>query len=278
MLFLKDCICLLMFAVEDEAFAFLAFGSCFSWIASRLWIARSISMIICSCRRLSWSSRSSMRWISFFMAAESACPTLGSSASCISFSKVILRSHSSTCLSASRICCVMSPFSSRTFSMERSVSKHFDSISLSFCTKSFSIIWLKFWSSVVLASFFTTAPFMRSMSNRRCFMELSKSLISFFCDSSWASMRSFFCSSTTFRFCWSFRLVFSRSVSADTDSNWVCFWIQSFCMSPHSFCMSAMAFFMCLILASWGPATSASLASASNFVLFSSYSRFKRST
>mmetsp|Transcript_113034 Transcript_113034/g.314317 ORF Transcript_113034/g.314317 Transcript_113034/m.314317 type:complete len:307 (-) Transcript_113034:608-1528(-) len=277
-LFRKDCTCRFKLAVDDACFCFLAFGSYFSEIASRLWIARSISMIICSCRRFSWSNRSSMRWISFFMAAESACPTFGSRASCISFSRVILRSQSMTWRSASKISWDMSPFSARTRSMDRSVSKHLVSISLSFCTNSISIIWFEFCKAVVFWSCFTMDPLMRSMSKRRCFIAFSSSLISFFCDSSCPSMRSFFCSKTIFRFFWSLTLEPMRSVSAEMDSNCVCFWIQSFCMSEHSLLRSAICFFMCLSFASWGPATSPSRVSASSFVRFSSNSRLRRST
>mmetsp|Transcript_80926 Transcript_80926/g.203596 ORF Transcript_80926/g.203596 Transcript_80926/m.203596 type:complete len:314 (+) Transcript_80926:430-1371(+) len=277
-LFLKDCTCLFKLAVVDACLFFLAFGSYFKEIASRLWMARSISMIICSWRRLSCSSLSSILWISFFMAAESAWPTFGSSASCISFSRVILRSHNRTWRSASKISLDMSPFSSRTRPMFVSMLRHLASISFNFCTNSISIIWFEFWSSADFASCFTTLLFMRSMSKRRCFMELSSSLISFRWDSSWPSILTFFCSSTIFLFLWSFTLLFIRSVSWEMVSSCVCFWIQSFCMSAHSLVRSVIVFFMCFSLASCGPDTSASPASASNFVLFSSYSLLRRST
>mmetsp|Transcript_81940 Transcript_81940/g.196462 ORF Transcript_81940/g.196462 Transcript_81940/m.196462 type:complete len:218 (+) Transcript_81940:816-1469(+) len=166
-----------------------------------------------------------------------------------------------------------------TLSTSRSMSKHFVSISLSFWTNSVSIMALELEISSDRASCFTTAPFMRSMSKRRCFMLFSSSRISFSWPVSWPSIRSFFCSKTIFLFLFSLSIPFSLSVSLDTDKSCVCFWIQSFCMSEHSFVSSAMAFRMCFSLASCGPATSSSLPiSASSFVLFSSYSLFRRST
>mmetsp|Transcript_119335 Transcript_119335/g.338383 ORF Transcript_119335/g.338383 Transcript_119335/m.338383 type:complete len:247 (-) Transcript_119335:1937-2677(-) len=139
-LFLSDCTWRLRFEAVDDCLSFLTFGSYFNAIASRLWMVRSISRIICSCRRFSCSRRSSIRWISFFMACASAWPMFGSSASCISFSRVILRSHSSTWRSASRMSCVIWVLSSLTRSMECSTSMHEPSISLSLCTNSVSNI------------------------------------------------------------------------------------------------------------------------------------------
>mmetsp|Transcript_88319 Transcript_88319/g.189677 ORF Transcript_88319/g.189677 Transcript_88319/m.189677 type:complete len:250 (-) Transcript_88319:1903-2652(-) len=169
-LFFSDCTCLFRFVAVEADLLFFALGSNFRVMASRLWMARSISMIICSCRRFSWSRRSSMRWISFFMAEESAWPMLGSKASCISLSRVILRSQRRTWRSASRISCVIPAFSSLIVSTERSMSKHWPSISLSFCTNSVSIMTFELESSFDFVSFFITWPFMRSMSKRKCFM------------------------------------------------------------------------------------------------------------
>mmetsp|Transcript_86094 Transcript_86094/g.200186 ORF Transcript_86094/g.200186 Transcript_86094/m.200186 type:complete len:213 (-) Transcript_86094:1471-2109(-) len=212
------------------------------------------------------------------MAAASAWPMFGSRASCISFSRVIFRSHSRTWRSASRISCVMFCFSSRTRSTARSMSRHCPSTSLSFCTNSVSIIWLELDSSLDFDSCFTAALFIRSMSKRMCFTAFSSSLISFCCDCNCPSMRTFFCSRTMRRFFWSLSCDFKRSVSVEIESNCVCFWIQSFCISEHSFVSSAMPLRMCFSRASCGPATSASPASASSFVRFSSYSRLRRST
>mmetsp|Transcript_58448 Transcript_58448/g.153906 ORF Transcript_58448/g.153906 Transcript_58448/m.153906 type:complete len:308 (-) Transcript_58448:1468-2391(-) len=278
-LFLRDWTCRWMFAELPAFLLCLALGSYFSAMASRLWMARSISMIICSCRLLSWSRRSSMRWISFFIAEESAEPTLGSRASCISFSRVIFLSHSSTWRSASRISAVMLFFSSLTCSMFLSMSRHLPSISFSFFTKSISSIWFWFEIDAALVSFVTKPLFMRSMSKRRCFMEFSSSLISFRWPLSWPSMRTFFCSRTILRFFWSFTMLRRRSVSVEIPRSCVCFVIQSFCMSAHSFVSLVISALMPFSLASCGPATSASLpVSASSFVRFSSYSRLRRST
>mmetsp|Transcript_25252 Transcript_25252/g.79668 ORF Transcript_25252/g.79668 Transcript_25252/m.79668 type:complete len:220 (+) Transcript_25252:769-1428(+) len=219
-----------------------------------------------------------MRWISFFMAAESAWPTFGSRASCISFSRAIFRSQRRTWRSASSTSWVIWPLSSRTRSTALSMSRHWPSISLSFCTNSVSIIWLELASSLDLESCRTTAPLMRSMSKRRCFMAFSSSRISCCCAPSWPSMRTFFCSRTIFRLRWSLSWPLRRSVSVESARSCVCFWIQSFCISEHSRVRSAMPLRMCLSLASCGPATSASPASASSFVRFSSYSRLRRST
>mmetsp|Transcript_127572 Transcript_127572/g.254888 ORF Transcript_127572/g.254888 Transcript_127572/m.254888 type:complete len:213 (-) Transcript_127572:1423-2061(-) len=212
------------------------------------------------------------------MAAASTWPTLGSSASCICFSSMILRSHKRTCRSASRTSAVMSVFSSLTFSTAPSISRHEFSISFNFATNSVSIIWFALASSFDLPSLLTRAPFIRSMSRRKCFMAFFISLISFCCDSSWPSILIFFCSNTIFLFFWSLRWLRSLSVSVESASSCVCFWIQSFCMSLHSFLRSLMPLFKCFSLASCGPATSASPASASSFSRLSSNSLFRRST
>mmetsp|Transcript_21336 Transcript_21336/g.61692 ORF Transcript_21336/g.61692 Transcript_21336/m.61692 type:complete len:212 (-) Transcript_21336:1398-2033(-) len=211
-----------------------------------------------------------MRWISLRMACESAWPTLGSRASCISRSSVILRSQSWTWRSASSTSCVSWPRSPRALSTARSMSRHWPSTSRSFCTNSASSIWFEFESSLDRSSLFTASPFMRSMSKRRRFVCDSSSRISRSCAWSWPSTRTRFCSRTMRRFRWSASWPLSRSVSAETPRSWVCFWIQSFCMSEHSLARSWICFRVCFRRDSWGPATSASPASASSFVLRSS--------
>mmetsp|Transcript_8015 Transcript_8015/g.20049 ORF Transcript_8015/g.20049 Transcript_8015/m.20049 type:complete len:298 (-) Transcript_8015:1047-1940(-) len=75
----------------------------FMAINSRLDSARSRSAMSLSCSRMSSAWRSCMRWISRFISPTTSCPTLGSSTSFISFSSMILRSHSMACRSTSTI-------------------------------------------------------------------------------------------------------------------------------------------------------------------------------
>mmetsp|Transcript_110780 Transcript_110780/g.309593 ORF Transcript_110780/g.309593 Transcript_110780/m.309593 type:complete len:298 (+) Transcript_110780:341-1234(+) len=253
-LFRKDCTCRFKLAVDDACFCFLAFGSYFSEIASRLWIARSISMIICSCRRFSWSNRSSMRWISFFMAVASAWPMLGSSTCCISRSRSILRSQSMIWRSASTSSALSCPTDLRCRPMDLSSRRHLASMPLSFCWKPSSTSSVAPCTSAAFLSLLWNASLMRLTSRCKAFVSSSSSRISWRCPSSNALVRSFFCSSTIFLFLWSLKLACKRSNSEQMPKRSVCLTSHVLCICAQAAVSSRTSFCIWLSFASCGPA------------------------
>mmetsp|Transcript_22027 Transcript_22027/g.55550 ORF Transcript_22027/g.55550 Transcript_22027/m.55550 type:complete len:343 (-) Transcript_22027:2472-3500(-) len=258
---------------------FFAFGSYLSWMTSRLCTARSISLMICSCRRFSCSSRSCIRWISFFIAVVSSSPTDGSSACCISCSRWIFRCHSMICFSASMVSSSICAFSRFISSMWPSILVQTASMSLSFATNSCSEHSASLTRVAAWDSYLAIWPFMRSMScfNSRtlcsnCFTSLSIASTS-------RSLRIFFCSNIIFLCFMSAMAAFTLSAAACSSRILCCRFSHSFCCTAHAADLSAICLRSERHLASRGPEEStASPNSSSSRLLLSSYSRLRRST
>mmetsp|Transcript_17470 Transcript_17470/g.38043 ORF Transcript_17470/g.38043 Transcript_17470/m.38043 type:complete len:332 (-) Transcript_17470:1650-2645(-) len=165
-------------------------------IMSRRRIAFSISWISFSCCRCSSDCRSSIRWISFFMASTMSPPMVGSRASCISFSSWILRSHSMICRSASISSASTCFFSSAQRSIFCSTLAASPSSSLRRVTMSISSTKLSLASSSCSCLFLLMSVFRRLMSLCITCIEWSRSLISLFTLSNWWSRRVRRCSMT----------------------------------------------------------------------------------
>mmetsp|Transcript_9071 Transcript_9071/g.15586 ORF Transcript_9071/g.15586 Transcript_9071/m.15586 type:complete len:401 (-) Transcript_9071:1484-2686(-) len=158
-------------------------------IRSRLKIAFSISVMSFSCCRASSVLRSSMRWISFFMASTMSPPMVGSKASCISFSSWILRSQSMICRSDS----ISSASTCFFSSAQRSIfcSSLTASASRSFSRETMSISSTKLSLASISCScvFLLMSALMRPRSLCMAFMAMSSSLISLFTCSNCVSRR-----------------------------------------------------------------------------------------
>mmetsp|Transcript_3579 Transcript_3579/g.7218 ORF Transcript_3579/g.7218 Transcript_3579/m.7218 type:complete len:295 (+) Transcript_3579:421-1305(+) len=240
------------------------------WIISRRWIERSICWIISSWCFLSAASRSSMRWISFFIPLISGCPNSGSRAACVSRSSCIFFSSIMTCFSASMTFRIASSFSFFRASILFVWACAASARTLSSLEKSFSFEKFSDLSSFTKSSDSAMSLFSfpaSKCSRRSCAVRACDSAASCLC-----SLRNlrFFCSSTLMRERISLTFFSTFSVSATMLTR--LFWlpIHRLCSERVSLLLFSMSRLSVLMTASRGPVFSSCwFAVASSYFLFS---------